>query len=254
MNSKVKELLFQTPLFAPARLFYRSIFRRSQVAEYARMRRFYGQFFGQGNLVFDVGANQGEYAEVFADAGARVIAFEPNPAFRSRLRRLAAIKTIVPEFTAVGDEEGEATLKVCSQPGFSTLDGGTIQATKDSPDYRNVQWLSEVCVRVTTLDAMEKKFGMPAFVKIDVEGFESRVIRGMSFNPRFLSFEFGARRKHIALECIANLGLRGYRFRPILGRAVKFMSTDWMTHEQATSWVNAYSVNQGEYGDMFARF
>jgi FkbM family methyltransferase len=253
MKSRMKEFLVGSPLFIPARSVYRSLFQRRQNAEHSRMRLFYSQFFASGDLVFDVGANQGEYAEVFAMYGTRVIAIEPNPAFRSRLEKLAKIRSIVPEFCAVGDLEGSATLYLCSQSGFSTLQPEMIKWTKDSPDYRDVQWTSKVTVPVVTLKTLAERHGLPVFVKIDVEGFEHQVISGMSFNPRFVSFEFGARHKHGALRCITNLGERGYRFNPIIGRVFAFDFDRWISAKEATDWLTGFSADRGEYGDMFAR-
>src|SRR5689334_4646326 len=40
--------------------------------------RFYRQFVGPGDLVFDVGANVGHVTKVFLRAGARVVAIEPQ--------------------------------------------------------------------------------------------------------------------------------------------------------------------------------
>ena len=40
---------------------------------------FLGQFFNRGDLVFDVGANQGLKTELYLGIGARVICFEPQP-------------------------------------------------------------------------------------------------------------------------------------------------------------------------------
>jgi FkbM family methyltransferase len=253
MESRIKSFLVGTPLFLPARFVYRSVFQRRQIAEYSRMRVFYRQFFADGDLVFDVGANRGEYAEVFAEGGARVIAIEPNPAFRLRLEGLAKNRAIVPEFCGVGDADGSATLNVCSQAAFSTLQPELIEWTKDSPDYRNVRWTSQVTVPLVTLDTLAKRHGLPVFVKIDVEGFEYQAIRSMSFNPRYVSFEFGARRKQIALQCISDLGRRGYQFNPIIGRVFAFDSDRWLTTREATDWLEKYSVDRGEYGDMFAR-
>jgi FkbM family methyltransferase len=253
MKSRIKEFLVGTPLFIPARSVYRSLFQRRHDAEYSQMRLFYSQFFASGDLVFDVGANQGEYAEVFAENGARVIAIEPNPDFRSRLEKLAKVRSIVPEFCAVGDIEGSATLNVCSEPGYSTLHSEFIESTKDSPDYRDIQWVSKVTVPVITLNTLAERHGFPVFVKIDVEGFEYQVISGMSFSPRFVSFEFGARRKQIALRCINDLGARGYQFNPIVGRVFAFDSSRWFSAQEAADWLTVYSVDRGEYGDMFAR-
>jgi len=217
------------------------------------MLLFYRQFFANGDLVFDVGANQGEYAEIFAADGARVIAIEPNPAFRSRLEKLAKLRSIVPEFCAVGDSEGSATLNVCSEPGYSTLQPELIEWTKDSPDYRDVRWTSQVTVPVVTLNSLAERYGTPVFVKIDVEGFEDRAISGMTFNPRCVSFEFGARRKPIAQQCISDLGKRGYRFNAIVGRVFAFDCDRWLSAQEATDWLTNYSLDRGEYGDMFAK-
>jgi hypothetical protein len=98
---------------------------------------------------------------------------------------------------------------------------------------------------------LAKEYGEPEFVKIDVEGFEINVLRGMSFRPRYLSFEFGARRKGPSLTCLENMGARNYRFRPIVGREYRFASPEWMGLEEARAWLDGYSVEQGEYGDMF---
>jgi FkbM family methyltransferase len=253
MKSRLKELLVGTWLFIPVRSLYRSVFQRRQNSEYSQMRSFYSQFFARGDLVFDVGANLGEYAEIFADSGARVIAIEPNPALHSRLENLAKTRSFVPEFCAVGDIEGSATLNVCNQSAFSTLEPELIEWTKDSPDYRDTRWTSKVTVPVVTLKTLAERHGAPVFVKIDVEGFEYQVISGMSFNPRFVSFEFGARRKQPALQCVNDLGKRGYQFNPIVGRNFAFDSERWLSAQGAVDWLNAFSVDRAEYGDMFAR-
>lgn len=216
------------------------------------MGAFYCQFFQPGDVVFDVGANQGEYSEMYASEGARVVALEPNPAFAPRLAALARISDIRPVQKAIGDGPGVAILNVCSTPGFSTLVTPGVDWMEKSPDYEAVSWTHRLEVEVTTLDFLAKEFGRPEYVKIDVEGFEINVLRGMTFNPRYLSFEFGARRKPASQECIDNLGRRGYEFRPIVGRDYRFASREWMSHAEATAWLAGFSVEQAEYGDMFA--
>jgi len=46
---------------------YQAIFVPDAAAQKARMGPFYSQFFQVGDLVFDVGANQGEYSEMYAN-------------------------------------------------------------------------------------------------------------------------------------------------------------------------------------------
>jgi hypothetical protein len=83
-------------------------------------------------------------------------------------------------------------------------------------------------VPVTPLDALASEYGETEYVKIDVEGFEITVPRGMSFRPRYLSFESGARRKEASGVCLAHRGEKGFRFRPIIGREYRFATPEWM--------------------------
>lgn len=247
----LKTALMKTPLYPVARSVYRAVFNRGAEAHKARMGAFYSQFFQPRDRVFDVGANQGEYSEVFAAEGARVLAIEPNTAFTTRLEALARTNTIDPAFVAIGQEPGELTLNVCSTSGFSTLVDPKVDWIANSPDYKDVQWTHTLKVPVTTLDLLAKEYGEPEFVKIDVEGFEIDVMRGMSFRPRYLSFEFGARRKAPSLVCLEHMGERNYRFRPIVGREYRFATREWMSLDDARAWLDSYSVEEGEYGDMF---
>jgi FkbM family methyltransferase len=248
----LKTAIMKTPLYPVVRSAYQAVFNRGAASHRARMGAFYSQFFQPGDRVFDVGANQGEYSEIFAGEGGRVVAIEPNTAYTDRLKALARTATIEPVFTAIGDEPGEAMLNVCSTPGFSTLVDRKSDWIETSPDYKDVQWTHELKVSVTTLDLLAKQLGEPEYVKIDVEGFEINVLRGMSFRPRYLSFEFGARRKGPSTVCLEHLGARGFRFRPIVGREYRFATPEWMDLAEAKAWLDAFSIEQAEYGDMFA--
>lgn len=248
----LKTALMKTPLYPVARSAYQAVFNRGAAAHRARMGAFYSQFFQPGAVVFDVGANQGEYSEIFAGEGARVVAIEPNTAYATRLQALARTADIRPVFAAIGEEPGEAVLNVCSTPGFSTLVDRHVDWIEESPDYKDVQWTHTLTVPITTLDLLAKDFGEPEFVKIDVEGFEINVLRGMTFRPRYLCFEFGARRKGPSTACLEHMGAKNYAFRPIVGREYRFATSEWMGLSDAKSWLDSFSVDQAEYGDMFA--
>ena len=74
-----------------------------------------------------------------------------------------------------------------------------------------------MAVPVTTLDAAIRKFGAPAFCKIDVEGFERQVIKGLSSRIRSVCFEFTRENRDDAEACadrLASLGKAGFNFSP----------------------------------------
>jgi FkbM family methyltransferase len=250
--SRLKSAVMKTPLYPAARSTYRALFSRGSEVDRTRMGAFYSQFFQVGDVVFDLGANQGEYAEVLAGEGARVVAVEPNIAFTARLQAFAREADIRPVFAAIGDEQGTAVLNVCSEPGYSTLADPHVEWIEGSPDYKTVSWTHTLEVPVTTMDLLAREFGQPEYVKIDVEGFEINALRGMTFRPRYLSFEFGARRKDASSECLEHLGAQSYTFRPIVGREYRFASREWMSLTEAREWLASFSVEQAEYGDMFA--
>ena len=68
-------------------------------------------------------------------------------------------------------------------------------------------------VMTTTLDDLIAEFGIPRFVKIDVEGFEYSVLYGLSdlsSIPEYLCFEFHGSRMDVAIKCIGHLIACGY--------------------------------------------
>jgi FkbM family methyltransferase len=131
-------------------------------------------------LCFDVGANIGEVSEAMLESGARVVAFEPNPRV---LPELVARCGHHPRWSvvsaALGGGAAIATLHLKAAHGQSSLDAGWGGRT-----------LASVNVPVVTLDAAIRAYGVPYYVKVDVEGWEPEVLRGLSEPVPLLSVEF----------------------------------------------------------------
>lgn len=121
-----------------------------------------------GELVYDVGANAGGYAVFMLSCGCSVVAFEPVPKTFKRLKENvvlnAQIGSIVPLNVAVGSSAGMVSM---------TQDDDTGNKITEGPAARTIQ------VECRTLDSVVAEQGIPAFVKIDVEGHELNVVRGM---------------------------------------------------------------------------
>jgi len=127
------------------------------------------------DLFIDVGANMGCHTLVAASLGARVHSFEPAPHLQARLtkhveiNRLKEVVSIVA--AALGSEIGQATLHVAERD-----DDGSHSLISGIP----ASSVERVIVPVTTLDAHIKdtNCGPPRLIKIDVEGYEARVLDG----------------------------------------------------------------------------
>lgn len=222
----------------------------------ARMARLYGAFIGPGDLCFDVGAHVGSRVRCWRSLGARVVALEPHPDFANLLTRMfGRDPEVIIERSAVGAAAGRATLYESPRhPTVTTLDAGWTEAAGALPSFRGVSWQPGPEVTVITLDALIETHGVPAFVKIDVEGLEAEVLSGLSRPLAALSFEYLAAMPERALRCLDRLDALGdYEYRWSAGESLRFGSAGgWRTGE-LRAWLLAGAGGVGGSGDIYAR-
>ena len=134
-------------------------------------------------------------------------------------------------------------------PTVSTVSPAFVSAARDAPGWETQRWIRSVPVPVTTLDALIGKHGIPAFIKIDVEGFEEEALQGLSRAVKALSFEFTTIQRPVALACIERCMALGYtRFNAALGESQTFVNADWVGGEEIARWLAAlpHAANSGD--------
>lgn len=221
-----------------------------------KMIRFYNQFLTAGDLCFDIGTHLGNRTNAWQKMGAQVISLEPQPQclefLQGKFKNNPAV-TIIPK--AVSDIRGKTTLHISSlTPTISTLADQEWQRTIVDKSSFKVEWDQDIEVDVTTLDDLIDEFGLPKFCKIDVEGLEFNVLRGLSQPVAGLSLEYLSDTASIeAVKCIERIEeLGSYEFNWSFAESLKLESEDWVRAEQIKE-LFAHMKSEDRSGDFYAR-
>ena len=157
-------------------------------------------------VLYDVGANIGLYSLVFAETRARhVHSFEPGVTALSFLRKniaRAKLRNVVIHPIALTDRSGTCRFVLDAMTTATSHVAGEWEAGVDVP-----------CADLDTY-VRDQKLPVPDLVKIDVEGHDMAVLRGMrrvlSDNRPMIWLEGGSRDEQGRSESIAYLNALGY--------------------------------------------
>lgn len=171
------------------------LFRRLDTTAINNELKFYRSFLPDCDLIFDIGANDGHKTIAFASLSKRVIACDPDPFNLEILNaRFKRAENISIEAVAVSDHIGRSELLI-HEPGSALnslnpywkniLERDDLSRWKEKIQFTG----STVEVDTITLDALIVKYGIPDFIKIDVEGHEKQVLKGLTRSIPCISFE-----------------------------------------------------------------
>jgi FkbM family methyltransferase len=188
----------------------------------ARAKKFYSSFLDHGDgqragppagnkLAFDIGANKGNKVSALLGLGYTVIALEPEKSSLSTLRwRFDKDKKVTIVDKGVSDAPGKTKIYIAApRSGLNTLSTKWKDALQQADTNRwgkAFTYSDSYEIDLTTLDALIRQYGLPYFIKIDVEGYENKVLNGLSQPVPFVRFETNLPEfLEETIECIVKL-------------------------------------------------
>ena len=203
------------------------------------------------SIIFDIGAHKGDKSKKLINYFSKIVLVEPQPECVIALKsKFSKYKNVTIIETGLSSKEQKLELKInTSNPLISTFsDKWTKGRFKDS------KWDQRLDISTTTLDRLVSQFGSPDYIKIDVEGHEYDVIKGLSKKVGTISFEFTSEFFEESLKCLNYLQSLGYeKFNFSEGEKRKFNS-DWLKKDNLISHLEIeLKKNSLLWGDIYAQ-
>ena len=140
-------------------------------------------------LCFDIGANRGDFTLAALSKGYDVIAIEPAPkVFNKLVSNFIYNPRVTPlRFAVSATDYDRVEFYEANEDGLSTLNQDWL--TNEAMPY-NGKPFRTISATTITLDKLALIYGVPDLIKIDVEGAEWHVFKGLSSKMGTIAFEW----------------------------------------------------------------
>lgn len=208
----------------------------------------------EDSLCFDIGANIGKKTELFLALGAKVVCIEPQSICINNLKQKFTNNNKVEIVNvALGEKKHKSKIFTSNAHTVSSMSKEFIDKTKQQR-FKDINWNGSQDVDVTTLDDIISTFGVPKFCKIDVEGYEVEVLKGLTQPIEIISLEFTPELKEKTFECIKILNTIGnYEFNYSEGESGIYSFDEWLDEEKIINFLKQNNDFRISFGDLYAK-
>lgn len=208
----------------------------------------------EGDIYFDIGANYGNRIAPILKIGVKsIIAVEPQTDCCEYLRERFKNITVIQQ--GAGEKEETKLFYIANENVLSSFSEEFINATKQTRFSGN-QWNKTAEVKITTLDKLIQDYGSPKFIKIDVEGYELEVLRGLTTPVNFISFEYTvpelSHKLQLAILRLKEIG--NCEFNYSVGESMKMANESWTEFDDMIEFISSEEFIKTGFGDIYVRF
>ena len=210
-------------------------------------------------LVFDVGLNLGNKTRYLLSLGAKVVGFEPQEDCCDKAKSNLSVYNLIGKFKAkniaLSDSIGEADFYKSPEHYLSTMSTEFIEESKKER-FKNSHWGSKTTVETSTLDQQISEHGQPKYIKIDVEGFEYNVLKGLTKPVKYISIEFTPELYHNTEKCLdylcdLNNGKCLYNY--VYRENDHYLFDEWQDIKNIKEYLSNVKDFKYEFGDIFIK-
>lgn len=260
----IKNTLEKTNLYKPAKKAKEFVSRKYNRAKYLmspeykefqRRRALYSSLINKGDLVFDIGANVGNRTEVLLNIGARVVAVEPQAnCVRILNDKFGNNENFVLFEGGMDQKAGETVIHIADVDTISSMNLDWINSVKNGV-FKENSWNRQEKVKVDTLDNLIIQHGVPHLIKVDVEGFEINVLKGLTQKVGCISYEFMFPEFYNqALECLEYIeSIAPVECNYSWGETMKLVERKWVPSSDFREILSDAKKN-AYFGDIYVRF
>jgi FkbM family methyltransferase len=234
----------------------RSTFKTPEEKEMMKKRAaFYGQFLKKGDTYFDIGANYVNRIEPILPMGIKVVAVEPQKQCYTFLERKFGNKINIVK-KGLGEKNETKTFYSNPVSEISSFSKEWIESVKESGRFGDNEWVPSGTLEMTTFDDVIKKYGTPRFAKIDVEGFELEVLKGLSSPVDNISIEYTVpEQTDRTIACIKRImQINGaVECNYSVGESMEWATDKWRSGDEMVAFVVTKEFAVTGFGDIYIR-
>ena len=228
--------------------------KQNEAEAFRRRKLFYSSFIRKDDLCFDVGANIGNRIRPLLAIGSKVVAVEPQKnCYRFLQYKFGNKIKIVTK--GLGEGGGIKDFHISDYSVISSFSDEWISAVKDGR-FKGSTWSKTEKVEMTTLDHLIAEYGEPSFIKIDVEGYELEVLKGLTKPIKMVSFEYTVpEQTNKAIDCIRQIEKNNPNIECNygIGESMELASHLWLSAEKMKEFIFSKEFCDTGFGDVYVR-